>query len=130
MPTRLAVGQAILNDEANGKFDHRIRVIGFRGCNVRGVDGKMVVTFAAVMFGIVQHDFDGTTGDGIAEVMELPFSQGVPGAEAVALGTPAFLADAGTAFELGERQIVGIDDSFGRVGNVGTGTRHAGILRD
>jgi len=53
MPTGFAVGQAILDNEAEGKFDHGVRIIGFRRSDVGGVDGEMLVALTAVMLGIV-----------------------------------------------------------------------------
>ena len=128
MPTCLSVGQAVFNDEANGKFDDGVRVIGFRRSKVGGVDGEMFLTLAAIMLGIVQNDFDGTTGDRITEVVDSPRSQGVSGAETTALWTSALFTGSGTSFNLWLWQIVGIDNSFGGVGNVLTGTGHARFL--
>jgi len=54
--------------------------------------------------------------------MEVPITKSVSSAEAAALWTPTFLADAGTLFGFGLRQIVGMANTFGRVGNVGSGT--------
>jgi hypothetical protein len=53
MPTCFPERQAIVNDEAKGKFDHGIGVIGFRRSNVGCVDGEVLFALAAVMGGIV-----------------------------------------------------------------------------
>lgn len=62
--------------------------------------------------------------------MESPVAKSVSSAEAVAVRTSAFLANTGTFFDLWFRQIIGIDNTFGGVGNVLTGTGHAGFLID
>ena len=90
MPTRFTVGQAIVNDEANGSVDDGIRVIGLCRSNVGSVNRKMCLAFATIMLGVVQYDFDRTTGRRIAEVVELSTAKGVPSAGVIAVGTPAF----------------------------------------
>jgi hypothetical protein len=80
------------------------------------------------MFGIVQNDFDGTTGRRIAEVVKLSFAKSVSSAWMLAVGTSAFFTDAGALFEIWFRKITGIDDIFGGIGNVLTGTGHSGFI--
>ena len=128
MPTRFPIGQAVVNDEAKGKFDHGIRVSGLRWSNVRRVNREMRLTFATIMFGIVQDGFGGTTGRRVAEVVELSLAKGVSRAGMLAVGASAFFADAGTFFERRFWQIIGIDNTFGGVGDVWTGSGHGGFL--
>ena len=113
MPTRFSIGQTVVNDEANGKFDHGICVSRLRWGDVRRVDREMCFTFATIMFGIVQNSFGGTTGRRIAEVVELSLAKCVASAGVLAVGASAFFADAGTFLERWFWQISGIDNSFG-----------------
>jgi hypothetical protein len=53
MPTRRSIRQAVVNDEANGKFDHGVRVSRLRWGNMGSVDREMCLTLATVMLGIV-----------------------------------------------------------------------------
>jgi hypothetical protein len=69
MPTGVAIGQAIIDNEPNCKGDNGIRVIGLGRSKVGHVDGKIGFTFTTVVKGVMQDDVNGTTGKGIAEVM-------------------------------------------------------------
>jgi type IV secretory pathway VirB2 component (pilin) len=60
--------------------------------------------------------------------MELPVAKGVSSAGMIAVGTATFFADAGTLFERRLWQVMGIDNTFGGVGNVLTGTGHSGFF--
>ena len=129
-----------LQERAYGGFDAEILKVydgvsalltgcgGFRRGNVRGIDREIRCTLATVMSGITQSHFNGTTGCGIAEVVQVTNSESVSGTGVVAVRATAFLADAGTLFDLRFRQIVEVDNTLGRVGNVYTGTRHNGII--
>jgi len=100
--------------------------IGYIG----GIDVKVCLTFTAIVNGMNQNDFDGTTGVGITDVMQRAFSNIVPTCKIAALRTLAFLSVAGTLFDNGRRQVVRIIDTCGRVGNISTGTEHSEIFRE
>jgi hypothetical protein len=104
-----------------------VGVGGFGRGEVGRVDGKEGLTFTTVMNGITQNDFDGATGKAIAEVMQQTLSDNVLSGEILAVRTSTFVADTRAMLCLGGRQIGRIDDSFGRVGNIFTGTGHAVI---
>ena len=129
MPTRFPIGQAVVNDEAKGCVNDGIGVSRLRRGDMRRVDREMRFTFATIMFGIVQNDFGGATGRRIAEVVELSLAKCVSSAGVLAVGASAFFADTGTFFERWFWQIIGIDNTFGGVGNVLTGSGHGGCLR-
>ena len=75
--------------------------------------------------GVVQNDFGGTTGQRIAEVVELPMTKCVSSAGVLAVGAAAFFAGAGTLFERRLGQIIGIDNPFGGIGDVLTRAGHS-----
>jgi hypothetical protein len=60
--------------------------------------------------------------------MELPVAKCVSGAGMIAVWAAAFFADTGTLFERRFREIIGIDNTFGGVGNIVTGAGHSGFL--
>ena len=130
MPTRFPERQAIVNDEAKGKFDHGIGVIGFRWSNVGCVDGEVFFALATIMFGIVQNGFDGTTGRRISKVMELSVAKCVSSAGVIAVRAPAFFAGTGTLFVRRFGQVCGIDNTFGGVGNILTRAGHSGFFHE
>jgi hypothetical protein len=86
----------------------------------------MQVTFTTIVSGIVQFDFNGTTGRRITEVVQVANAKSVSSAETTTVRATAFLADEGTLLKLRLRKIMGMDNTFGRVGNILTGTRHGG----
>jgi hypothetical protein len=57
--------------------------------------------------------------------MELPVAKGVSSTGVIAVRAAAFFADKGTLFERRWGQVMGIDNTFGGIGNVGTGTGHS-----
>lgn len=128
MPTCTAIRQAVLDDDANSKSDDLVRVIGMRCDDVCRVDLEVFITFATIMNGILKQDVDGTTGCGIAEMMDFPFANFVPRCRSLAVGAAAFFWGSGAVFCFRFRQIVGMDDSFGRVGLVLAGSGHGVIL--
>jgi len=69
MPTGTAVGQTIVDDESNGKFNDSVRVIGLRRSEVSHINGEECLTFTTVVKGVSHDDFDRATGKGIAELM-------------------------------------------------------------
>jgi len=98
MPTRLSEGQAVVNDESDGKVDDSIRVLGLRRSNMRCVDGEMVFAFATVMSGVSQLDFNRLTGRRIAEVVQVSDFESVTAAEPFAEGATAFLCGRESVF--------------------------------
>ena len=97
--TRLSEGQAVVNDESDGKVDDRIRVLGLRRSNVRCVDGGMVFAFATVMSGVSQWDINRLTGRRIAEVVQVSDIESVTAAETIAEWATAFFADVRAFFD-------------------------------
>ena len=128
MPTCRPVRQAVLDDDANGKLDDFVGIVGVGSGDVRRIDLKILVTLATIMNGIVQVNIDGASGSRVAEMMEFPFPYFMPGRRSFAERAAAFFRRSGTLFCFRRREIVGIDDSFGRVGQVFTGAGHGMIL--
>jgi hypothetical protein len=129
MPTRLAVRQAVFDNDTNRKLDNGVGVIGLWGSDVCAVDIEVFVTLTTIMDRISQGDLDGMPV-GIAEMMQFPVTNLVPGGEMFAIRTTTFFSTAGTIFDFRLWQIVGICDAFGRVRQVLTGARHSMILLD
>jgi len=92
---------------------------------VGDVNREMGLTFATVMLRVVQNGFDGTTGRRIAEIVKLAVAKCMSSAWVLAVGAPALFADAGTLFERRLRQIGGIENTFGGIGNVVTRNGHS-----
>ena len=98
--------------------------------NVGGIDVEVCLTFTAVVNGMNQNDFDGTTGVGITDVVQRAFSNIMSPCKIAALRTLAFFSVAGTLFDNGRRQVVRIINTCGRVRNISTGTGHSEIFRE
>jgi hypothetical protein len=128
MPTGLPIGQTIVDDEPNGKFDDRDRVIGFWRSDVGGIDVEVFVTLTTIMHGISQMKIDGPCRVVIAEMMKFSVTNFVPGGGAFAIGAGTFFGGARATFDFGRWQIVRICDSFGRIGSILTGAGHGMFL--
>jgi len=98
------------------------------GGDVCGVDLKIFITLTAIVNGILKADIDGASGCGVAEMMEFPFTDFMPRRRACAERTGTFFRCSRALFGFRRREIVRIDDPFGRVGAIVTGAGHGVIL--
>jgi len=123
-PTGGAVGQAVLDDQANGRVAHPAGVVT-TGCGeVGGVGVEVLAAAGTVMLGSEDDEIAGPAGERVAEVVESLAD------EPVAVGTlattrarpPAVVAAVDTDVGLG--QVVAAGDPLSGVGSVFTGSWH------
>jgi hypothetical protein len=130
MPTGTAVRQAIIDNEANGKFNDGVCVIGLRRSDRRHVDIEMFFALATVVGGVPHDDFDRSAGVEVAEMTEFSLSDDVSSGGTLAKGTGGLFRDTRTLLNLWFRQLIGTSKFFGRVRQIVTGTGHSRILLD
>jgi len=60
VPTRWAVGQAVLNHEAHRQIDHAMGIVTAWGCEIRQVRIEVLAILGAVMLRIGDHEITRT----------------------------------------------------------------------
>jgi hypothetical protein len=88
-----SIRQTVIDDDANGKIDDLVGIVGVRSGDVRRVDLKILVALATVMNGVLQANIDGPTGCRIAEMVQCPFPYFVPRRRSLAERTGAFFSE-------------------------------------
>jgi hypothetical protein len=123
-PTGGAIGQAILDDQADGGADDASGVVAAGVGEVGHVGVEVLAAAGAVMLGIDQDDVAGSAGEGIAQVVKSAASVAVAvGAMAASrTGPPAVIA--ALAGDLGLGKVVDACGALGGVGAVFAGCRH------
>jgi hypothetical protein len=123
-PTGGAIRQAILDDEADGGVDDASGVVAAGVGEVGHVGVEVLAAAGAVMLGIDQDDIAGSSGEGIAQVVEGAACQAVAvGAVPAARAGPLAII-AALAGDLGLGQVVDACGALGGVGAVFAGRRH------
>jgi len=128
MPACRTIRQAVFDDDTNGKFHDFIGIAGVGSGDVRGVDLKIFIALAAIVNGILEMNIDGPSGCTVAEMMKFPFTYFMPCRWSGAERTRTFFRCSRALFCFRRREIVWIDDPFGRVVAIFTGARHGMIL--
>jgi hypothetical protein len=123
-PTGGAIGQAVLDDQADGGVDDASCVVASGVGEVSHVGVEILATAGAIMLRVDQDDVAGSAGEGVAQVVKGAACQAVAvGAMATAwAGPPAVIA--ALAGDLGLGQIVDACGALGGVGAVFAGCRH------
>src|SRR5215470_2500724 len=128
VPTRWAVGHAILDHEPHGEVHHAVGVLTAGWRQIREVGAKVRATLRTVMLGIGHKQITRTPEVEIPQIMERPMRLLVPIGRVPT--TRARLPDgvATVGDDLGLWQVCGCGDPGAGVGSVLTWTEHRGAL--
>src|SRR5215475_7073380 len=124
VPTRWAIGQAILDHEPHGEVNHAVGVLTAGWGQIGEVRAKVLATLRTVMLGIGHHKITRTPQIEIPQVVQRPMALLVPIGRVTT--TRARLPDvvATVGDELGLGQVCGCGDPGAGVGSVLTWTVH------
>src|SRR3989442_13006209 len=124
MPTRRAVGQAVLDHDAHRQIDHTVGIMTARWGQITEIGVKVFATLRTVMLRIRDDQITRTPHVEIAQVMQRPMRLFVPIGRVTTARTRLPYVVATIRDDLGLRQGCGHRDPFARVGAVCTWTEH------
>jgi hypothetical protein len=123
-PTGGAIGQAVLDDQADGGVDDAAGVVASGLGEVGHVGVEILATAGAIMLRVDQDDVAGSSGEGIAQVVKGAAGEAVAVGAMPAARTGSSAIIAALAGDLGPGQIVDACGALGGVGAVFAGSRH------
>ena len=127
MPTGRTIGQAVLDDNANGGGDNAAGVVAAGRGQVEHVGVEVVVAVRASVLGAGDVQVTRPPGGRITQIVK---GAGV-GAKAIgtvaALGAASARVVAGSLDDLGLGQVFDASDTFGGVGGVNSRCGHGGL---
>ena len=123
-PFGTAIGQAVLDDQADGEVDDPAGVMAAGIGQVGGVGVEVLAARAAVVLGTEQDDVAGSPGEGIAQVMKGATDEPIAGGLAAAMRAGPAAVVAALEADLGLGQILGTSDADRGVGAIFAGSRH------
>src|SRR5881397_638476 len=124
VPTRWAVGQAILDHEPHGQVHHAVGVLTAGWCEIGEVRVEVLVTFRTVMLRIRDDKITRTPHVEIAQIVQRPMGLLVPIGRVTTTRTRLTRVVATVQDDLGLRQVCKRCNTFGRVGAIRTWTEH------
>src|SRR5437870_1616142 len=124
VPTRWAVGQAILDHEPHGQVHHAVGVLTAGWCEIGEVRVEVLVTFRTVMLRIRDDKITRTPHVEIAQIVQRPMGLLVPIGRVTTTRTRLTRVVATVQDDLGLRQVCKRCHTFGRVGAIRTWTEH------
>jgi hypothetical protein len=123
-PTGGAIGQAVLDDQADGGVDDAPGVVAAGVGEVGHVGVEILATASAIMLRVDQDDVAGSSGEGVAQVVKGAAGEAVAvGAMPAARTRPSAII-AALARDFGLGQVVDAGGALGGVGAVFAGSRH------
>src|SRR5262249_34139863 len=128
VPTRWAVGQAVLDHEPHGQVYHAVGVLTSGGCQIGEVRVKVLATLRTVMLRIGDHQITRTPHVEIPEVVQPPLELFISISLVRATRTGLPLVGAPVRDDLWRWQVGNRSNSFGRIGSIRTRTEHGFIL--
>src|SRR5262252_6990506 len=128
VPTRWAVGQAVLDHEPHGQVYHAVGVLTSGGCQIGEVRVKVLATLRTVMLRIGDHQITRTPHVEIPEVVQPPLELFISVSLVRATRTGLPLVGATVRDDLWRWQVGNRSNSFGRIGSIRTRTEHGFIL--
>jgi hypothetical protein len=124
VPTRWAVGHAVLNHEPHRQIDHAVGILTARGRQIGEVGTKVLATLRTVMLGIGHQQIPRTPYVEIPQIMERPMSLLVPIGRVTTTRTRVPYVVTTVRDDLGLGQVCGCGDPGAGVGSVLTWTEH------
>ena len=124
VPTRWAVGQAVLNHEPHRQSDHAVGILTARGRQSGEVGAKGLATLRTVRLGIGHQQLPRTPYVEIPQIMERPMRLLVPIGRVTTTRTRVPYVVTTVRDDLGLGQVCGCGDPGAGVGSVLTWTEH------
>lgn len=128
VPGGSAIGQAILDDDADSQILNAAGVQAVGQGKVSQVGGAAGAAITAAVFGEGDDEVDRDSGAGIAEIVEGTGDPAVAAGPQTTMGTGTLGEVAGEAFDPGLGQVFDAGDAFRRVRNVVARRAHGGGL--
>src|SRR5215471_3679868 len=129
VPTRRAVGQAILDHEPHGQVHHAVGVVTAGWRQIREVGVKVLATLRTVMLRIRDHELPRTPQVEIAQVVQRPLVLLVPIGLVTTPRTRLARVGATGRDDLGRWQVGDRGHPFGGIGSIRPRTKHGCVLR-
>jgi hypothetical protein len=123
-PACRAIGQAVLDDEADGGVDDAACVVAAGVSQVGHVGVEVLAALGAIMLGVDQDDVARSSGEGVAQVVEGAACQAVAVGAVSATRAGPLAVIAALAGDLGLGKVVDACGALGGVGAVFAGWRH------
>src|SRR4029450_9074997 len=124
VPTGRAVGQAVLDHDADRQIDHPVGILTARRGQTREVGAKVLATLRTVMLGIGHQQIPRTPHVEIPQIMQRPMSLLVPIGRVTTTGARLPGVGAAVGDDLGLGQVCGCCDPGAGVGSVLPWTAH------
>src|SRR5499433_2602134 len=128
VPTRWAVGQAILDHEPHGQVHHAVGVLTAGWCEIGEVRIEVLATLGAVMLRIGDHEIPRTPQDEIAQVVEgsMRLLVTIGHMPTTRTHVPLVITAVGNNLWLG--QVGSGSNAFAGIGSIRTRTEHGCVL--
>src|SRR5215467_1720251 len=128
VPTRWAVGQAVLDHEPDRQINHPMGILTAGWRQIREVGVKVLATLRTVMLRIRDHEIPWTPEVEIAQVVQRPLKLLVPIGGVTTAGTWLPLVIATIGDDLWRGQVCNRGNPFGGIGSIRTRTEHGCVL--
>src|SRR5712691_8787802 len=128
VPTRWAVGQAILDHEPHRQIDHAVGIAAARWREIREVGVEVLATFRTGVLRIGDHKITRTPHLEIPEVVQRPLGLRIPVSLVRATRTGLSLVGATGRDDLWRWQVCHRGHPFGGIGSIRTWTEHGFVL--
>ena len=128
VPTRWAVGHAVLNHEPHGQIDHAVGVVTARGRQISEIGVEVLAAFRTVMLRIGDHEITRTPHVEIPQVVQRSLRLLVPLGRVTTARTRLPLLVTTVWDDLWLRQLCKRCDPFRGIGSIRTWTAHRIVL--
>jgi len=128
VPTRWAVGHAVLDHEPHGQVYHAVGVLTSGWCQIGQVRIEVLATLATVMLRRGDHQITRTPHVEIPEVVQPPLELFISVSLVRATRTGLPLVGATVRDDLWRWQVGNRSNSFGGIGSIRTRTEHGFVL--
>jgi hypothetical protein len=118
VPTRRAIRQAVLDDQADGRLLHAMGVVTLGQRQVGHVGGEAPSAVAAEMFGVGDHEIDRPAGADVAQIVKGPSGRIAARGRPTAPRALAAAVVPTPPLEMRGRKILDPRDPFSNIGDV------------
>ena len=129
VPTRWAVGQAILDHEPDRQLNHTVGILTARGRQIGEVRVKVLAALRTVVLRIGDHEITRTPELEIPQVVQRPLELLVPISLVTTTWTPLARVGATGRDNLWRWQVYNRGNPFGGIGSIYPRTNHGCVLR-
>jgi hypothetical protein len=119
-----AIGEAVLDDQSDGRVDDAAGIVAARFGEVGHVGVEVLATAGAVVLGVEHDDVARPPRERIAEIVEGPIDSAIAVRTVSTAGTGPSPVIAAAETEIGLGQVLDASDALGGVGSVFAGPGH------